>query len=37
MRNKFDPSEIPAAPNLSFEKSLWLNNIYHVAGIDEAG
>jgi ribonuclease HII len=37
MRNKFDPFEIPAAPNLSFEKSLWLNNIYHVAGIDEAG
>ncbi len=37
MRNKFDLTEIPQAPNLSFEQSLWLNNIHKVAGIDEAG
>lgn len=37
MRNKFDPSEIPAAPDLSFERSLWSCEIYSIAGIDEAG
>jgi ribonuclease HII len=37
MRNKFDPSEIPQAPDLSFERNLWSNNIHLVAGIDEAG
>lgn len=37
MRNKFDPSVIPPAPDLSFERSLWSNEIHHVAGIDEAG
>ena len=37
MRNKFDPSEIPPSPDLSFERSLWSNDIYYVAGIDEAG
>lgn len=37
MRNKFDPSEIPQAPDLSFERCLWLNNLQFVAGIDEAG
>ena len=37
MRNKFDPSEIPAAPDLSFERSLWFCEIHSVAGIDEAG
>ena len=37
MRNKFDPSEIPAAPDLSFERSLWACDIHCVAGIDEAG
>jgi len=37
MRNKFDPSEIPPAPDLSFERNLWSNNVQFVAGIDEAG
>lgn len=37
MRNKFDPSVIPPTPDLSFERSLWSNEIHHVAGIDEAG
>jgi ribonuclease HII len=37
MRNKFDRSEIPQAPDLSFERSLWSNEIQFVAGIDEAG
>lgn len=37
MRNKFDPSEIPQAPDLSFERGLWSNDIHYVAGIDEAG
>ncbi|MBA4385019.1 MAG: ribonuclease HII [Anaerolinea sp.] len=37
MRSRFDPSEIPQAPNLSFERDLWSNTIQYVAGIDEAG
>lgn len=37
MRNKFDPSEIPQSPDLSFERGLWANDIQYVAGIDEAG
>jgi len=37
MRNKFDPSEIPPVPDLSFERSLWSCEIHSVAGIDEAG
>ena len=37
MRNKFDPSEIPPSPALSFERSLWSNDIYYAAGIHEAG
>ena len=37
MRSKFDPSEIPPIPDLSFERSLWSYKIHHVAGIDEAG
>jgi len=37
MRNKFDPSEIPSAPDLSFERSLWSCEIHIIAGIDEAG
>ncbi len=37
MRNKFDPSEIPPSPDLSFERCLWSNEIQYVAGIDEAG
>lgn len=37
MRNKFDPSEIPQAPDLSFERRLWSNQLHYIAGIDEAG
>lgn len=37
MRNKFDLSEIPQSPDLSFERGLWANDIQYVAGIDEAG
>lgn len=34
---RFDPSLIPAAPDLRWERSLWENGLEHVAGIDEAG
>jgi ribonuclease HII len=37
MRKKLDPSEIPQAPDLSFERGLWSNDIQYIAGIDEAG
>jgi len=37
MRNKFDSSDIPQAPDLSFECCLWANEIQFIAGIDEAG
>lgn len=37
MRNKFDPTEIPPAPDLTFERSLWACGIHSIAGIDEAG
>jgi ribonuclease HII len=37
MNKRFDPSLLPPAPNISFEKKLWNAGIEHVAGIDEAG
>jgi ribonuclease HII len=37
MPTRIDPSLIPAAPDLSFELSLWSQQVTWVAGIDEAG
>ena len=37
MAPKFDPSLIPAAPDLSLENALWANGDAPIAGIDEAG
>ncbi len=37
MPAKYDRRLIPLAPDLSLEMDLWQANIYHVAGIDEAG
>lgn len=37
MRQKFDRSLIPLAPDLSFETKLWAEGIRYIAGIDEAG
>ena len=37
MAPKFDPSLIPAAPDLSLENALWANGVAPIAGIDEAG
>lgn len=37
MAPKFDPSLIPAAPDLSLENALWVNGVAPIAGIDEAG
>lgn len=37
MPAKFDPGLIPRQPDLSFETVLWQQEIYPVAGIDEAG
>ncbi len=37
MPKKFDRSLIPPAPNLDFEKDLWKQEIWSIAGIDEAG
>jgi ribonuclease HII len=34
---KIDPALIPAAPDFSFEVSLWKNGVKYVAGIDEVG
>jgi ribonuclease HII len=36
-RKKFDLSQLPAAPDLSFESALWGEGVRLVAGIDEAG
>lgn len=35
--SRFDPSLLPATPDLEFETSLWLKGLTHIAGIDEAG
>lgn len=32
-----DPAEIPPAPDLTFESSLWDSGKTHIAGLDEAG
>lgn len=37
MTPKFDPSLLPASPDLSFEIPLWKEGFLHIAGIDEAG
>jgi ribonuclease HII len=37
MPKKFDRSLIPPAPNLDFEKELWKQGIWNIAGVDEAG
>lgn len=37
MRIRFDPSQIPIAPDLRFESALWEADVEYVAGIDEAG
>ena len=37
MGRKFDPSLIPASPDLSLELPLWKAGIQTIAGIDEAG
>jgi ribonuclease HII len=37
MARRFDPTEIPAAPELKFERALWLQGLARVAGLDEAG
>lgn len=37
MARHFDPAEIPAAPDLRFEGSLWAGGVLRVAGLDEAG
>jgi ribonuclease HII len=37
MARRFDPAEIPSAPNLSFEQALWASGLHAVAGLDEAG
>jgi ribonuclease HII len=34
---KFDISQLPPAPDFSFETSLWKDGLRYVAGIDEAG
>ncbi len=37
MTARFDPAQLPAAPDLSFEIPLWAAGIVRVGGIDEAG
>lgn len=37
MPGRIDPSQIPSAPNLEFESSLWQQGQVCVAGLDEAG
>ena len=37
MTRRIDPALIPSQPNLSFEHSLWNEEILLVAGVDEAG
>jgi ribonuclease HII len=34
---KFDPTQLPESPDLSFENKLWSEGKWLVAGIDEAG
>jgi len=37
MKNRFDPSLLPPAPDIRFEEKLWNAGIKRIAGIDEAG
>ena len=37
MTARFDPSLLPAAPDLSFEEALWAAGAQAISGIDEAG
>jgi ribonuclease HII len=37
MTARFDPTLLPPAPDLSFERPLWEAGVRFVAGIDEAG
>lgn len=37
MAKKFDVSQLPTYPNLSYEMALWEKGIRFVAGLDEAG
>ncbi len=37
MTRRIDPSLIPAIPDLSFERALWKEGLFFIAGIDEAG
>lgn len=37
MTRRFDPSELPAFPDLHFEQALWAAGALAVAGLDEAG
>ncbi len=37
MPKKFDPHQLPAFPDLSYEGALWEKGIRFVAGLDEAG
>ncbi len=37
MTRRIDPSLIPEIPDLSFERTLWKEGLFYIAGIDEAG
>lgn len=37
MTRRFDPTEIPPAPDLRYEQKLWADGFAAVAGLDEAG
>jgi ribonuclease HII len=37
MSHRYDPAEIPASPNLAWERPLWDAGLRSVAGLDEAG
>lgn len=37
LRRKFNPADLPPAPDLSFEHALWQQGYRFLAGIDEAG
>lgn len=37
MVRRYDPSEIPPAPDLRFESQAWAQGFVHPAGLDEAG
>lgn len=37
MTRRIDPSLIPDIPHLNFERALWQEGLFFIAGIDEAG